>query len=92
MTLRVPLQAWEQATADTDGAELTPQQKWQAGVTLVAALGDPESAAECVLPHWLLRKGCDIQYERHALLVLRGTICPAIDRQQPVVPLAMCAG
>ena len=45
--LRVLLQAWEHAAAELQAAELTPQQKWEAGVALVKLLGDPESAAEC---------------------------------------------
>lgn len=39
-------EAWEHAAAAADGGELTPQQKWQAGVNLIASLGDPESAEE----------------------------------------------
>jgi len=38
-------QAWEDAAAAA-GTELTPQQKWQVGVDMVAALGDPASAEE----------------------------------------------
>ena len=36
-------QAWEAREA-AEGRELTPEEKWEAGVQLVAASGDPQAA------------------------------------------------